>query len=537
MNRPLSSLRILVVAFALLILGVLIFWDFVFGNKVLLYKDVGSDSVNIFYPYYVLRSDYLRHVGMLSWSFQLGMGQNLYPYLGSVLIAPVIWLAKGAIAKALVYQHLLYVVISGLLFARFLADRGLTFASCLLGALLLSFSAYMCIGSCWYFHAYEVVCFTFLLFAAEQAVGRGYWLYLVLAVAVVSLLGAFHLYLCALLLCFYVPARLIERFSWQPVPILRVCATLAAAAALGIGLSAIVSASSLYALLNSPRGSGIASKAGTLSSLLVFGLESPSHYITAVLRPFANDLLGTGSDFRGWQNYLEAPLSYCGLICLVIFPQVFVGTRRHCRILYAVFLSVILIPTLFPWFRYLFWGFQGDYYRDFSLFSIFGLVALSMTVFSRYSERRDLNFWVLGVTTLVLVGALYLPVSELQALINPRLRLAVTFFLIVYTTLLAIGQIARRQGIAAWIILGIAAVELVYLDRITVTDRPTVTKHELDERVGYNDETIDAVRDINSGDHSFFRITKTWGSGPAICQSKRRSNIRLLRNALLQFFQ
>ena len=46
-------------------------------------------------------------------------------------------------------------------------------------------------------------------------------------------------------------------------------------------------------------------------------------------------------------------------------------------------------------------------------------------------------------------------------------------------------------------------------------NRPTVTKQELNERVGFNDETVDAIRDIKASDNSFFRITKTWGSGPA----------------------
>jgi hypothetical protein len=43
--------------------GLILFRDFVFGNRVLLYKDIGSDSLNVFYPNYVLRSDYLRQVG------------------------------------------------------------------------------------------------------------------------------------------------------------------------------------------------------------------------------------------------------------------------------------------------------------------------------------------------------------------------------------------------------------------------------------------------------------------------------------------
>jgi uncharacterized membrane protein YfhO len=508
-----SLIKTALVGLILLILGLVLYRDFVFGDKTLLYKDIGSDSINISYPYYVLLSDYLRQVGVPSWSFRVGMGQNLYPYVGTVLISPVIWLAKGLIAKALVYQHLLYVVIAGVLFAQFLIDRGLGVGSSLLGAILSSFSAYMCMGSCWYFHATEVVCFVFLLFAAERAVGRGRWAYLVLAVALVGLLGAFHLYLAALLLSFYVPARLVERYSWQPMLILRVCLVLAAVVAVGVGLGAIITLPNLYGLLNSPRGSGSVSSAATLSSFPVFGLESNLHYITAALRPFANDLLGTGTKFRGWQNYLEAPVTYCGLFCLLIFPQVFIAAKPGERVIYGLLLGAIVVPTLFPWFRYLFWGFRGDYYRVFSLFSILGIITLSMTAFSRYTHGAKVNFWLLAVTIIALMAMLYLPLKEMQRLIDPDLRRTVTLFLISYTILLAAGQLMKRQSVAAWAIIGLAALELIHFSRITVLKRDMVTKRELSQRIGYNDETVDAVRDLKIADDSFFRIDKTWPSG------------------------
>jgi hypothetical protein len=174
-------------------LGLLIFWSFVFGNKTLLYKDIGSDSVDLYYPFYVLLSDYVRQVGIFSWSFRLGMGQDLFPYMGTALLAPVVWLPKAAIAQALVYQHLLYVLSAGLLFWRFLRLRGLGVNGSLLGAMLLSFSGYMCMGSSWYLHAQEVVAFAFLLFAAEHGIGRGRWHCLALAMAVIAVLGPFHL--------------------------------------------------------------------------------------------------------------------------------------------------------------------------------------------------------------------------------------------------------------------------------------------------------------------------------------------------------
>jgi len=39
--------------------GLVIFRSFVFGDRVLLYKDIGSDSINDSYPYFVHLSDYV----------------------------------------------------------------------------------------------------------------------------------------------------------------------------------------------------------------------------------------------------------------------------------------------------------------------------------------------------------------------------------------------------------------------------------------------------------------------------------------------
>jgi uncharacterized membrane protein YfhO len=442
------------------------------------------------------------------------MGQSLFYLTGNLIWEPVIWLPRELIARALVFQHLLKTLIAGLLFFRFLQLRGINLCAALTGALLLSFSAYMCVGGCWIISADEVVCFTFLLFAVEKAISRSRWIYIPLAIALIGLVTVFHLYLSAVLLSLYVPMRLVEIYGWKPWVLSRVSAQLAAVAFLGIGLAAIICLGSAYSILNSPRGSGTIANFTWGPTPSVFQLESPLYYVTAALRPFSTDMVGTGDEFRGWENYFEAPMSYCGLLSLLMVPQAFIGATRRQRILYGLFLSFIVVPVVFPWFRYLFWGFQGGYFRAFALFSIFGIIALSMTAFSRYMERRSFGRLTLVVSLLGLLGVLYLPINEIQALINHELRQVAAIFLILYATLLITGQIVKRQSIAGWIILILAAIEVIHFDRITV-NRPTVTKQELNERVGFNDETVDVIRDIKTSDNSFFRITKTWGSGSA----------------------
>src|SRR6266516_3803128 len=469
---------VLLVGLSLLLLGVLVFSNFLLLDKVILYKDVGADSVNDTYPYFVHLSDYIRREGLPSWSFCVGMGQSLFYLTGNLIWEPVIWLPRELIARALVFQHLLKTLIAGLLFFRFLQLRGLHFCASLLASLLLAFSSYMCVGSCWIINADEIVGFTFLLFAVEEVISRTPWVYIPFAVALIGLVTVFHLYLSAVFLCFYVPARLFEIHGWRPLDLSHVCARLAAVAFLGIGLAAIICLGSAYSIVNSPRGSGTIANFTWGPTPSLFQLESPLYYVTAALRPFSTDMVGTGDAFRGWANYFEAPTNYCGLLCLLMVPQAFIGVTRRQRILYSLFLSFIVIPVVFPWFRYLFWGFQGGYFRAFALFSIFGIITLGMTAFSRYVERRSFGLWTLGVSLLVLLGVLYLPINEIQALINHELRQAAAIFLILYSALIITGNIVKRQTITVWIILLFAAIEVIHFDRMTV-NRPTVTKQEL----------------------------------------------------------
>jgi len=500
---PLRSL----VALSLLVPGIVIFWPFLFGDAVLLYRDIGRDSLHSYYTDFVHLSNYIRTNGFPSWSFHIGMGQDMAYATGFLIWEPVTWLPARFIAQALAVQHLLKVVIAGLLFFRFLELCRVATGAALLGSLLLAFSAYMSMGSCWYLLAEELLAFTAVLLGAEQALRRGRWVLLAVAVALLGMINPFYLYLCALFLACYVPARIFSRNGWQPGFISRKCLTLAAVALLGIGLGAVVTLPYLNVVLNSPRGSGATNSLATLGSFPLFGFESASHYVTALLRPLSNDLLGTGDAFRGWQNYLEAPLTYCGLISLVLLPQAFVrGPRRHSMIL-LLFLLWLAVPTVFPWFRYLFWLFKGDYYRAYSLFSILGIITVSMLAFTRYVERGILNIWLLVLSVASLVGILYLPFDFLQRALDARLRLAVTAYLFGYGVVLLVGQLTNKREIAAWVLIGLAVVELVHFNRLTVLDRKTVRKQELVRGIAANRYTAEAIQDLRREDNSFFRTT------------------------------
>lgn len=497
----------LVVTLILLSVGLAIFWPFVFGNGLLLYRDIGSDSLTSYYAEFVHLSKYIRTDGFPSWSFHIGMGQDLAYDTGYLFLEPVTWLPARFIAQALVYQHLLKMLVTGLLFFRFLQLQRTPAPVAILGSLVIAFSAYMTMGSCCILFQDEVPVFAALLLGVETALRRGRWLLLVVAVALPGLINPFHLYLCALFLVCYVPLRLFARSGWKPGLILRRSLPLAALSVLGVALAAVITIPYLRVVLDSPRGAGATNSFSVLASLPVFSLESGAHYVTVLLRSLCNEFVGTGDAFRGWQTYLEAPQTYCGLICLLLLPQALLSGTRRQRVVVALFLAWLIIPTAFPWFRYLFWLFKGAYYRTYSLFSVLGVVTLSLFAFRQYLERKSFNVWLLLVWAVVLVGVLFLPLAPLQNLIDPGHRIAVTGCLVLYATILLAGRLTNRQTLAAYLIVALTTAELIYFNRISVGQRNFMKKSELVEGVAARAEVIPAVADLQRDDNSFFRTT------------------------------
>ena len=64
-----------------------VFTDFINLKKVYLFRDIGSDSLNIYFPGLAFMSDYLKSEGVPGWSFEQGMGQNMFPFWFSDLFS------------------------------------------------------------------------------------------------------------------------------------------------------------------------------------------------------------------------------------------------------------------------------------------------------------------------------------------------------------------------------------------------------------------------------------------------------------------
>ncbi len=497
-------------------IAAVVFWRFLTLDRVYLFKDVGADTVNGFYPRLVHIANYLRADGLPGWSFNQGMGQYIFP--GS-MGNPFQWvqylLGADRLAYAFAYLEVLKIVLGGWVFSRFLRLLALTPFSVTTGSVLFGFTGFMILGGSWFIFSTEAVYLAVLLYAFERYFQHGHWGWVPIVFLLIGAAQPFNLVTHGLFLFLYSTFRYADTHGFRPRAYTFFLTRLAGLSMLGVLMSAFFLVAGVVEMTHSVRVGGEGNTFAQLAAFPVFGLESARHYGTVIMRLFSNDLLGTGNSFRGWQHYLGAPMFYVGLLPLLLAPQVFGLPDRH-RYLYPALVAVLLVPIVFPFFRYASWLFSGDYYRFYSLAPGVFLVVFALIALSRIERGGKVRVPLLTGTLAVLLALLYLTPAATGLEVDRALQARVAFMLGVY----AAGVFALR--FADWrtpvqvALLAAVALEVVWLGTAAVNQRPNVTGLELRQKTGYNDFSADAAAYLRQIDPGFYRVEKTFTSSPSI---------------------
>ncbi|MDD5570707.1 MAG: YfhO family protein [Bacteroidales bacterium] len=502
------------------IITFIVFKDFIFFKKVYLFKDIGSDSINYNYPQFVHIADYLRNEGMPKWSFNQGMGQNIFPLSFQDPFSSLLFImGKDNIASGMAYIEIIKVFFAGFFFYLFLKKISIAEFPAVIGSILYSFSSFIILGGEWAIFSTEAVYAAFLLYAFEKLYQDNKWFLFPVAIFLITILQPFDLYAYGLFLFIYFLFRFFEDNKWEFNKFSVLLLKLVGLGLIGIAISSFFLINDIIQMLQSPRVGGEASYFSKLMSKPVFGFEGKVHNVTAIMRFFSSDMIGTGSNFRGWINYLEAPLFYCGLIALLLFPLVFLFLDKRKKILYFILLLIFIIPVIFPFFRYSFWLFTGDYYRAFSFLVALVILIFAIKAFDYIDKNSKINFLIIVAVLFFFLILLYYPYFPNDKVINENLRDKATVFLIIYSFLIYLFQFKNIKNIIKTIIVFAVLIELAYFSYITINDRPAITRFENKQKIGYNDYTNDAIAYLNSRDKSFFRVNKDFFSGLAIHES------------------
>ncbi len=502
----------------LFIISLIIFKDFIFLNKIYLFKDIGSDSLNASWPFMVQALDYMKEEGFPSWSFNFGMGQNATSFFlyepFDLLLFPF---GKENMIYLLGFKEVFKIILTGILFYNFLNLLSINKFSSIIGSLLYSFSGYLILGSGWFIFSFEAFTLAFLLWSFEMLFQKNKWYWMVIPIFLICIARPFNLWLFGLFLLVYFLLRVNHaQKNADKKFILLFIAKVIGIIIIAVGLSAPFFLEHLQVMIDSPRGNGPDSFFSKLSSAPMFALVDKPQLGTEVLRFFNNDILGTGLKFAGWQNYLEAPTFYCGILSLLIFPQVFQFIDKKLRIVFIAVLAIWLLPIIFPYFRQAIWIFSGDYYRMYSLFVATILIIYTGMGLHYIFEYKKINIKVLLITALMLFILINFPFFKDKQVVHKNLVYTSMLFVAAYTALFyLIGKNSENTKYKTLLLL-VLGIELVSFSWITINERDHVKVNDLTQKIGYNDYSVDAVNFIKQQDKSFYRIDKSYYSSPAV---------------------
>lgn len=527
--------------FCLALLGVIaffIFKDYLTLKKIFLFKDIGSDTLNGTLPYHYYISHYIPKNGIPTWSFAEGMGQSVFAGLTRDPFITLSYLGEGkAIPQIFIFIEVTKILIGGIVFFYFLKLLKASNFSAILGSVLFSFSGFMIIGACWYLFTYEALNVAMLLLAFELFYQRGKWMLFVFTIFLVGIAMPFNVYVFGLFLAFYAAFRILQEPGKNYKDLLLIYGKLILLGVAGLLLGGPFLIETIVQLLESPRGSGGNSYFQQLAGQPMFHVVEREQFGAAIMRLFSSDMLGSGVNYsingvlnngqfvqKNWGNFLEAPMSYCGILCLILLPQIFSSVDKKVRKWYVFFLLFVVIPSIFPYFRYMIWLFTGDYYRAFSFFISLVFILFSVHALDLILKHRKLNFYLLiGTVVFWLILESYPYFSEYQKLTGnkPVIDEAVSLFakvlIFAYAGLLFILSKSKNPVNIKYAIIGLVAFEAIYLSGLSVNRRDVVLTRELKEKVGYNDYSVDAVNYIKENEKSaFYRIDKNYFSSPAI---------------------
>jgi uncharacterized membrane protein YfhO len=501
----------------ILLICFVVFKDYMLFEKAYYFKDMGSDSENYSYPNLYNTANYIALHGIPKWSFNFGMGQNIFPFFLRDPFDIFLYIGgKDHIFYATIYKEVTKILLGGLVFYYYLKMLKVSDYATIIGSLFYAFCGFTILGSGWQIFTFEAFNMALLLLSFEKLFTQKKWYLFPVSIFLIGISQPFNFYVYGFFLAAYALLRHFQTHAFTAKKVAATFLQMIGLGIIGILMSAPLMIEIIYQILESPRGSGTNSYASVLSSTPLFSISDPLQLGTSVMRFFSSDLLGSGTGFKGWTNYLEAPLFYCGLPCLLLMPQVFQFLEKKTKLIFIIFISIWILPIIFPYFRRAFWLFTGDYYRSYSFFVAFFFIYYSLMALDQITRKHKINLIVLIVTVVVLFGLLNYPFFEDKEIINPVIFVFVSIMLVVYGALLFFLGKEGSPGYLKYIFFAAIVCELAFLSRFTVNDRDAVTAEELSTRADYNDYTIDALKYLKQIDGSFYRIDKTYASSPAM---------------------
>jgi hypothetical protein len=386
----------------------LAYHDFLLGRSFFIYTDVGRDSFGQTYPYMQMFSRSLWEQDYVTWSFNSGLGQNLYSSFfsfGDPFVSLCILSGPQMLPYMLGLTQFFKPILAGIFFFLFLRRLKINLNISFIISILYAFCGDMLAKGAWQSYPNVVVWAALALYAIELSISGGNWKWLPIAVCIFclstkgyqSVIYLLYLFVYVIIRYFFDNSFSLRGFGVYLLKHLGLFA-------LGAGISAVLLLPGvLYGMESARITSSAASAAGMDVPAVISGKEA----LTTFYRTISIDALGTANTFTGVISYLESSLFYCGILPVVVLPQaLFIKNKKQRRIIIALE-AICLAYMVFPFVLYAFNGFVSLFYRHSSLFITIIILFCGVITLDNIVRTKSINIPVLAATCAILTAFVF----------------------------------------------------------------------------------------------------------------------------------
>ncbi len=565
-----SKTKLLLMA-ALFFSCLFLFREYLFGDLVMVYDDVGGDTWQQYTMYYASIVNHLREGNFALWDFTNGIGINLFSYLQmdpSLILIILIGVILGPahMLYYLVVLQMLKILAAGIVFYMFLSEFSYSIQAKFMAAFVYGLNGYLLVWGQHYQFGMVTVYFPLILLFAEKYIrGKKGKAFFCVSVFLSGIYSVYLSYMSLIGIGFYLLFRSIMTEK-TPGAVCKKFFVGCGQILLGIGMSLGIFLPMAEGIMNSSRVSPVSGSIISFLRSYFLPYRGSDYYNSLLVRPFSSNLqnlqeLGQ-TKYEGYKNYYEDPVLFCSTLAVIFLIQFLIVYRKKeedkkARIcVYSVVVLTMLVLFLplggrvfnaftgTPTYRYTYilialflvvFAWMWDYLKQGGRISILALLfteGVMLRVYhngyldSVFREYRE-NALILAVTgTVMAICVLYLGTGSgrKRRKLVTGLLVSVVFVNVIseggtiYTDRICLKKTdtpAEQMGAAAEETARLATSENPEDQARSVLNRPQTYYRSL-----YSQDIQDALKYLEETDHEFYRVEKDFSSGTVSMDSQ-----------------
>ena len=511
-----------------------VFYDFIFGERLFIYMDMGADTMQQYYPYYLNCVRRITEGTFSIWNWDYGLGtsfinnisQTLDPFGLFVILGGVV-LGIGKVRRLLVIAQILKIIISALLCRYFLKLFPVSEKAACIGGYLYAFNGYLMLWGQHYLLGTICIYLLLILIFLEKLIQKfkiRYVAGLGISVAASIIYSYYNTYMALVFAAIYCILRLLNPNLGMNVKecIKRGCCILGSVIC-GVLTGAVTLLPAASYLTSS--SSRLVSETSALAKFFggLFSSYTMAQNAETAGRLISNNLyyINDYSCIDGWTNYYEMP-NVCFTIFIYFFlGQLLVQSIKRCKdvkkIWYGVLIALVGILLIFnPGVAIAFNGFA--YAQTRYTFVLMPIAALLVAVeWDRLMIKKEFSFTGL---LLGLVASMYVVIEAYNRASDEVKKydaVILTLFVAFAIILLAVGLWKNRQVQKVAGSLFLVCILLSTCLESHMTNNNRWTAYTWTEAMGYDghtmtNDTMDALQYLKEQDKGFFRVDKGYAA-------------------------